>query len=150
MPARVMSRWLLPYQTTTDMKTACCCEGCIQVADSRSSRCCAAAAVLDAAAVCSHANTSCLNGCCYWLQYNLIFTLRPSVLTIEASLTILTPFDSVVTSVGGGSSEACSPSTACTPGRGCVSGVLILLGPLGSHEGNVALLEALLLSTRRA
>lgn len=64
----------------------------------------------DAAGV-SHASTSCLNGCHNWLNKINENKLRAYVLTIEASLTILTPFDSVVTSVGGGSSEACSPST---------------------------------------
>jgi hypothetical protein len=42
----------------------------------------------------------------------IIFALKALWLTIEASLTILTPFASVVTSVGGGSFGACSPSTA--------------------------------------
>jgi hypothetical protein len=82
--------------------------------------------------------------CAGWLAFKYVgWKIRlfdALLLTIEASLTILTPFDSVVTSVGGGSFGACRPSTDSTPGRGCVSGVLILLGPLGSHEGNVALL----------
>lgn len=64
---------------------------------------------------------------------------RRVIRTIDASLMILTPLLSVVTSVGGGSFGPERPRISFKPGSGCVSGVFILCGLLDNQEGKVAL-----------